>query len=305
MDRDRTYGYRGLRAERKGWGMKDFSARVVVVTGAASGIGREIAHAFARRGAILALADISATGLHEVGDEMGQYGSIAYTRKVDVSRAEEVSDFCDNVYREMGRVDVLCNNAGVAVSGEFEDISLEDWEWILGVNIWGVIHGCHCFYPRMIAQDGGGHIVNIASAAGLIPVPGAIPYVTTKHGVVGLSEALRAEAALHGVGVSAVCPGFVLTGIYRDARQCTPPVKGTREDFVADTERRLSRRRYSAASVAEAVVAAVERNRGVVRLCPESYAGDILYRLSRRTYGLLMARVAANGKRVAATASLD
>jgi len=208
----------------------DFRDKVVVVTGAASGIGREIALAFAGRGARLALADISEEGLRKVRDELEDLGNQVYAQEVDVSIAVDVGDFCDNVYREMGRVDILCNNAGVALGGELQDISLEDWEWIVGVNLWGVIHGCHYFYPRMIAQGGGGQIVNVASGLGLVPAPGSIPYVTTKHGVVGLSETLRAEAALHGIGVTAVCPGFILTGIYRDARQCTPPASGTRED---------------------------------------------------------------------------
>ncbi len=277
--------------------MEDFTAKAVVVTGAASGIGREIALAFARRGARLALADINEAGLRGTSDELGGIGSQVCAQVVDISRAEEVGAFCDAVYGEMGSVDILCNNAGVAVGGELQDIGLKDWDWIVGVNLQGVINGCHFFYPRMIAQGRGGHIVNVASGLGLIPAPGSIPYVTTKHGVVGLSETLRAEAALHGIGVSVVCPGFILTGIYRDARQCTPPVTGTREEGVADTERRLAKRKYSAASVAEAVIAAVEKNRGVVRVCPETYAGDILHRLNRRLYGFLMAGAMARGKR--------
>jgi NAD(P)-dependent dehydrogenase (short-subunit alcohol dehydrogenase family) len=275
----------------------DFRDKVVVVTGAASGIGREIALAFAGRGARLALADISEEGLRKVRDELEDLGNQVYAQEVDVSIAVDVGDFCDNVYREMGRVDILCNNAGVALGGELQDISLEDWEWIVGVNLWGVIHGCHYFYPRMIAQGGGGQIVNVASGLGLVPAPGSIPYVTTKHGVVGLSETLRAEAALHGIGVTAVCPGFILTGIYRDARQCTPPASGTREESVADTERRLGKRKHTAASVAEATVRAVEKNKGVALVCPETYASDILHRLSRRIYDLLMARAVAMGKR--------
>jgi len=275
----------------------DFRDKVVVVTGAASGIGREIALAFAGRGARLALADISEEGLRKVRDELEDLGNQVYAQEVDVSIAVDVGDFCDNVYREMGRVDILCNNAGVALGGELQDISLEDWEWIVGVNLWGVIHGCHYFYPRMIAQGGGGQIVNVASGLGLVPAPGSIPYVTTKHGVVGLSETLRAEAALHGIGVTAVCPGFILTGIYRDARQCTPPVSGTREESVADTERRLGKRKHTAASVAEATVRAVEKNKGVALVCPETYASDILHRLSRRIYDLLMARAVVMGKR--------
>ncbi len=275
----------------------DFKDKVVVITGAASGIGLETARAFARRGARLALADLNQDGLRDKRGEFESLGCTVLTQVLDVSQADEMHDFCEAVYREMGRVDVLCNNAGVALGGELQDICLEDWEWIVGVNLWGVIHGCHYFYPRMIAQGGGGQIVNVASGLGLVPAPGSTPYVTTKHGVVGLSETLRAEAALHGIGVTAVCPGFILTGIYRDARQCTPPASGTREESVADTERRLGKRKHTAASVAEATVRAVEKNKGVALVCPETYASDILHRLSRRIYDLLMARAVAMGKR--------
>ncbi len=285
--------------------MKDFADKVVVVTGAASGIGREITLAFAGRGARLALADINEEGLRKMRQELEGLGNQVHTQAVDVSRAGEVGDFRDAVYREMGRVDVLCNNAGVAVGGELQDIALEDWDWIVGVNLWGVILGCHYFYPRMIAQGGGGHIVNVASGLGLIPAPGSIPYVTTKHGVVGFSETLRAEAALHGIGVSAICPGFVLTSIFRDSRQRTPPLRGTQEESVADTERRLGKRRCTAATVADAVVGAVERNKGVARVCPETFAGDILHRISRSAYGLLMAHVTAANKRAASKPGSD
>ena len=220
----------------------DFTDKVVVVTGAAGGIGRETALAFTRRGARLALSDISEEGLSEVRAEAESLGGSAYFQVADVSIAEDVGDFCDNVYSELGRVDVLCNNAGVAVGGDLEDIALEDWEWIVGVNLWGVIHGCHFFYPRMVAQGGGGHIVNIASAGGLIPLPGSIPYSTTKYAVVGFSETLRAEAALHGIGVSAMCPGFVLSGIYSGSRMCTQRQDMTQEEAVKETEERLRKR---------------------------------------------------------------
>ncbi len=275
----------------------DYRDKVVVVTGAGSGIGREIALTFAGRGTRLALADISEKGLCAVRDELGTGGNTLYTETVDVSRADECGEFCDAVYREMGRVDILCNNAGVAVGGDFQDVSLQDWEWIVGVNLWGVIHGCHFFYPRMIAQGGGGHIVNIASAAGLFPAPFSIPYVSTKHGVVGLSQTLRSEAALHGIGVSAICPGFVLSNIYRNARQCTPPASGTQDESIAETERKMAKRRFTAASVAEAVVEAVDGNKGVMRLCPETYACDVLHRVSRGVFGSLMALVVAASKR--------
>ncbi len=278
-------------------GTQDFRDKVVVVTGAASGIGREIALAFARRGARLAVADINAGALEKVRLELTSMGSKAYAQVVDVSMAADVESFCENVYREMGRADVLCNNAGVAVSGSFEDICMGDWQWILGINLLGVIHGCHYFYPRMIAQRGGGHIVNTASAAGLFPLPGSIPYSCTKYAVVGLTEALRAEAALHGIGVSAVCPGFVSSGIFSSSRQCTPRTDMSHEEAANQLRERLSKRGRTPEKVAAAVVEAVEKDQGVVVRFAEARLGDLVHRLSRKVSGFLAARAVVMGEK--------
>jgi len=275
----------------------DFEGKVVVVTGAASGIGKEVALIFARRGAKLAIADINAGALEKVRLELMASGSKVYAQVVDVSIAAEVESFCANIYREMGRVDVLCNNAGVAVSGAFEDVGLKDWEWIMGINLWGVIHGCHHFYPRMIAQGGGGHIVNIASAAGLFPLPGSIPYSCTKYAVVGLTETLRAEAALHGIGVSAVCPGFVSSGIFSSSRQCTPRTDMSHEEAASQLKERLRKRGRTPQKVALAVVDAVEKDQGVVVRLAEARFGDLLHRLSRRASDILAARAVIMGER--------
>jgi NAD(P)-dependent dehydrogenase (short-subunit alcohol dehydrogenase family) len=277
--------------------LRGFEGKVVVVTGAASGIGREIALAFARRGANLALADIDAGGLENTRLELNPMGGTVYAQVVDVSIAEDVGSLCENVYRKMGRVDVLCNNAGVAVSGDFEDISLGDWEWIVGINLWGVIHGCHFFYPRMIAQGGGGHIVNIASAAGLFPLPGFTPYTGTKHAVVGFSQTLRAEASLHGIGVSVICPGFVASSIYSSSRQCTPRTDMSQAEAASQLKERLRKHGRTPEKVAAAVLEAVEKNKGVVVRFAEARLGDMLHRLSRRAYGFLACRAAFVGQK--------
>ncbi|MEW6555183.1 MAG: SDR family NAD(P)-dependent oxidoreductase [Actinomycetota bacterium] len=267
-----------------------FRDKTVVVTGAASGIGREIALAFARRGARLAVADINAGGLEKVRLELTPLAGKVYAQVVDVAIAAEVEGFCDSVYREMGRVDILCNNAGIGIGGRFEDVTLEDWEWTLGVNLWGVIHGCHYFYPRMIAQGGGGHIVNTASGAGLAPLPLMTAYCCTKYAVVGFSETLRAEAALHGIGVSAICPGIVNTPITGSARLCSGTERSTSQQLQEKIISIYARRNYTPDRVAAAVVKAVERNRGVVPVCPETYLGDWLHRASRRLNDAGLAR---------------
>jgi NAD(P)-dependent dehydrogenase (short-subunit alcohol dehydrogenase family) len=275
----------------------DINGKVVVITGAASGIGREMALAFARRGAKLAIADINTEGLLKVEEELTSLAGKVYSYEVDVAVAEQVKDFCDNVYRDMGQVNVLCNNAGVAVAGFLEDLTVEDWQWIMGINLMGVVYGCHFFYPRMIEQGGGGHIVNTASAAGLIPASGTVAYSTTKFGVVGLSETLRAEAALHGIGVTAVCPGFVLTGIFQNTRYKTVQEGQTAEDAIETAERLLKKRRATAATVAEAAAKAVERNKGVVKVGMEAHIMDLAHRLGRNVFGSLMVRMMIAGQK--------
>ena len=276
--------------------MKDLKDKVVVVTGAASGIGREMAKAFAERGARLALADIDLEGLRAIREELEAAGRAVYSQEVDVADADRMEDFCACVYREMGRVDVLCNNAGVALGGCLEHLTLEDWRWIVGINLMGVIHGCHFFYPRMIEQGGGGHIVNTASLAGLVPSVGLLAYTTTKFAVVGFSEALRPEAARHGIGVTVICPSFVLTGISRNARIRSIREGESLEEGIKKSEEILGKRKYTARSVAEETVKAVEKNRGVVRICPEAYIMDYLYRLSRALFGSINTHILRPGR---------
>ncbi|MDY6795514.1 MAG: SDR family NAD(P)-dependent oxidoreductase [Actinomycetota bacterium] len=264
--------------------MRDLKGKVVVVTGAASGIGREMALAFARRGSRLVVADIDEEGLRLAEEELKTMGEEVRSKVIDVSVAGQVETFCEDLYEEIGRVDVLCNNAGVAVAGWMEDQSLDDWTWILGVNLWGVIHGCYYFYPRMIEQGGGGHIVNTASGAGLIPLPLTISYNTTKYAVVGLSETLRAEAALNGIGVSVLCPGFVATPITNNAVYVSRTERSNTEELQGKIDRFFKRRNYTPNKVAEAVIKGVEDNRAVIVVGPETYLGDFTHRLSRRLY---------------------
>lgn len=174
--------------------MKDFGGKVVVITGAASGIGRALARAFSEKGARLHLVDIDADGVKSVAAELQ-----AAAHALDCTRAKAMGSLADEIFSAEGRVDVLCNNAGVVCGGPVEEIPLKDWRWSVDVNLWGVIHGIRAFVPKMIEQGGESHIVNTASMAGLVPFPFVAPYVASKFAVAGLSEALDCELAPRGI----------------------------------------------------------------------------------------------------------
>lgn len=185
----------------------DFQPRVSIVTGAASGIGLAIARELARRGSHVVIADLDGAKAQAAA---GDIGALASAAQLDVSDAPAVRALVDRVVDEHGRLDVMVNNAGVALGGLLEELEPRHWDKAIDVNLRGVVNGVTAAYPHLVAQ-GIGHILNTASLAGLIPAPGMLPYTTTKHAVVGLSTALRAEAAGLGVRVSVLCPGFVDT----------------------------------------------------------------------------------------------
>src|SRR5260221_631029 len=184
--------------------MKALEDKVVVITGAASGIGRATACAFARERAKLVLCDKNEEGLRALEREIASSVSHLEWRVVDVASKDEMRAFADDVHARFDAVDVIVNNAGVGQSGGMLDTSLEDWEWVLGVNLWGVIHGCHFFVPKMVARGSGGHVVNVSSVFGFFAPPGAVGYCTAKVGVFGLSESLSGELQPHSIGVSTI-----------------------------------------------------------------------------------------------------
>lgn len=261
--------------------MTDFSGKVIVITGAAHGLGEATAKAFAARGAKLALCDIDGEGLRQVRGVLEARDAEVMTDLVDVAQAWQVEEFRDKVLKEYGRVDVVVNNAGVALAGKLEDMSLDDWQWIVGINMWGVIHGSHYFYPHM-KERGSGHIVNISSAAGLIPLPMLSAYSGIKSAVLAMTRVWRAEGAMEGVGFTAVCPGFMTTNIAKSCRTCSGTQRKSPAQFRERVDRIFERGQYDPANVAEAIVRAVEKNKGIVPTGYETHLIDIANRISRR-----------------------
>ncbi len=192
--------------------------RTALVTGAGSGIGRASALAFARRGANLAICDVNEASLAATEAEARKLGVSVVARRVDVANADEMQAFAGAVHAEVEAVDVLMNNAGVGLGGGVLETSLEDWHWIVGINLFGVVHGIHHFVPAMVRRGRGGHVVNVASMAGYVAGSILPAYSTTKFAVIGLSESLREELAPHRIGVTAVCPGIINTGIVQASR---------------------------------------------------------------------------------------
>src|SRR5688572_2191070 len=199
--------------------MQDLKGKVAVVTGAASGLGRSMALAFAAEGMHVALGDVDAGNLSQVENEARSKGARTFTMRLDVSRAQDVEAFRDQAMSELGGIHLVCNNAGVSPLGAAWESSVADWQWILGVNLWGVIHGVRAFTPHLIAQNEG-HIVNTASVSGLISPPGSSAYNVTKHAVVALSETLHHDLRERNsaVGVSVLCPAYVPTRITESER---------------------------------------------------------------------------------------
>jgi NAD(P)-dependent dehydrogenase (short-subunit alcohol dehydrogenase family) len=193
--------------------MGHFLGKVAIVTGAASGIGRGVCEALLDEGAIVYATDIREDALEVLEPGAGELRRAA----LDVTREQDVAELTRSVVDERGRLDLIVNNAGIGVVGDFRRIELADIRRITDVNLWGVIHGTRAAYEVM-AKQGHGHIVNVASSAGVMPVPMQTSYAMTKHAVVGLSRSLRIEAAVYGVKVSAVLPGLVQTGFFEAAK---------------------------------------------------------------------------------------
>jgi NAD(P)-dependent dehydrogenase (short-subunit alcohol dehydrogenase family) len=269
--------------------MKTLDGKVVVITGAGSGIGRELALQAAAQGAELALSDWDETGLKETAERARARNARAVREDpLDVRDRAAMAEYAATVADHFGRVNAIVNNAGVAVHGDFEEMTYEDFEWVIDVNFWGVVHGTKEFLPHLIAS-GDGHVVNISSLFGLLGMPGQSAYNASKFGVRGFTEALRQEMliARHPVGVTCVHPGGIKTAIARNARTTASPDQAQVARFF-DT--RLAR--TSAEDAARTIIDGVLAGKPRVVVGSDAKALDLLVRAIGPRYQRLVAAVA-------------
>ncbi|MBA3391473.1 MAG: SDR family NAD(P)-dependent oxidoreductase [Deltaproteobacteria bacterium] len=255
------------------------TGKVVVITGAGSGIGRATALAFAGEGARIVACDVDQPRLDTLATELGTRALLV--RKVDVSDRAAMQAFADEVHAEVPAIDVIVNNAGVSVGGPFLQTSLDDWDWLLGINLKGVVHGCHFFVPKMVERGLGGHVVNIASILGIYPAPNVTAYVASKFAVLGFSQSLRAELDEHAIGVTAICPGMIATAIVDDGR-----LRGA----IGERKAKVSaafKKGASPAVVARSILDAVRTNPAIRPVGRDGWAIWAMSRLAPKTTSML------------------
>ena len=255
--------------------MKRLEGRTAVVTGAASGIGRAVAIRLAEAGCDLAIADIDEVGMQHTARTIEARGRKVSSHLVDVSALDQMERFVADVEREHGGAQVLVNNAGVAVGKTFEDHTLDDFEWLLGINLWGVIYGCRLFLPMLKRADEG-HIVNISSIFGVVGMPLNSSYCASKFAVRGLSEALRVELADANIGVTSVHPGGIATNVAASSR-----FVDTEDGRAAHSNAVEMFGKFMAPEEAAVpIVRAIEKNQQRVLITREAHVLDALQRLS-------------------------
>lgn len=247
--------------------MQSFDDKTAVVTGAGGDIGRSIALALAREGANIVVADIQSDRAQSVADEIRALGVRALAVECDIARLDSVQALAQSVMGEFGRIDLLCNNAGVTWRPYrfLDEASLEDFDYIYRVNVWGLLHSLKTFIPMLKAQPGEKHIVNTGSLAGLIPIAGHSAYSSSKAAVISISEAIATELAPHGIGVTIFCPGIVPTGFQRNSTMLTARQLGedTRQFSPVDSPQQQRFRTFaldSVDAVGKMVCDAIRRN---------------------------------------------
>jgi NAD(P)-dependent dehydrogenase (short-subunit alcohol dehydrogenase family) len=250
--------------------LRSFSGAVAIITGGASGIGRALGEALARRGATVVLADLQIECAQDVATSIRANGGTASSAEVDVCDFDAVNRLVENMVKTHGRLDYMFNNAGIGILGEARHYEIQDWYRVLNVHVRGVVHGVQAAYPRMVAQ-GFGHIVNTASMAGLVPSPWMVSYSAAKHAIVGLSSALRLEAAAAGVRVSVLCPGLVRTPIVEGGGKfgkLLPPLAPEKQRVFWQRLRPMWERLHPMEPdwFAHKALQAIARNRGLIIL---------------------------------------
>jgi NAD(P)-dependent dehydrogenase (short-subunit alcohol dehydrogenase family) len=240
--------------------MNEFKGKIALVTGGGMGLGRALCQALARKGATVIVADIDANAAQEVASHILAVGEKAKAVAVDMSRRDEVEKMVEEVVASFGRLDLLINNAAIAIGGDTRDLTLDQYDRVVGVDFCGVVYGAVAAYQAM-AKHGGGHIVNISSLGGVMPQPGNTPYSASKWGVVGLSLGLRFEGADLGIRVTCVCPGDMKTDIYKNLTVVNLD-KSTIEQDSRRTHFLLPQ--WTAEKAANVILAGVERNRAMI-----------------------------------------
>jgi short-subunit dehydrogenase len=271
--------------------VKNFNNKVAAITGAASGIGRALALNLAREKCDLALSDVNEVGLQETAEQARALGVKVTTTKVNVADRAAMHAWADQVVKDHGKVNLIFNNAGVALGNTVEDASYEDYEWIMGINLWGVIHGTKAFLPYL-KQTGDGHVINVSSIFGLFSQPTQSGYNMTKFAVRGFTESLRQELDLDNCGVSATCvhPGGIKTNIAKNARMDDSVLKltggkGSTEKMTQQFEQMFVTTPDKAAKV---ILNAVRRNARRVLIGNDAKATDVMQRLLPQVYQKLV-----------------
>ncbi|HEE5436194.1 TPA: SDR family oxidoreductase [Acinetobacter baumannii] len=273
--------------------MKSFKNKVAAVTGAGSGIGQAIAIALAKQGCHLALSDISETGLAKTVELLAPYSVKVTTQKVDVAKREEVATWAKAVVDEHGQVNLIFNNAGVAIGSTAEGVSYEDLEWLIGINFWGVVYGTKEFLPYL-KQSGDGHIINISSMFGLTAQPTQSAYNASKFAVRGFTESLRQELDMQNAGVSATCvhPGGIRTNIAKAARM-NNGVQSLGMDPLKSQDAFDKLLRTPADDAAQQILEAVRKDRRRLLIGADAKAVDVIQRILPQGYQKIFAAATA------------
>jgi len=266
--------------------MSFLSSGVAVVTGAGSGIGRALAQRLAAAGSALAIADIDEAALQPTGQSLAKSSALVTTHVVDVAKEEHVKSFAADVSARHGRVTLLINNAGVALHGNFEEISLDDLRWLMDINFWGAVYGVKYFLP-LLRREPRAHIVNLSSVFGLIAPAGQAAYSASKFAVRGFTEALRHELGSSNICVSCVHPGGIRTTIARHARLGAGTPATRREESIARFEKLA---RTPPETAAQVILRGVERREPRILIGMDAYQIDVLQRLRPATYWKSLAR---------------